>query len=293
MRPSVVVSLSRATFDLPGGTFHALVGGSPTARPLVFLHGFPDHPPTAARFLEQLGRTRRVIAPWLRGYSPSPLGGPYDLDRLAGDVIELIDALAGGPDPRVDLVGHDWGAVITYAVCGAVPERIRRAVTMAVPHPSTFLRMLATPAQARRSWYMGLLQLPGASWLVQRNDFALIDRLWHTWSPGFALEPEQRAELHACLAASMPAPIEYYRAMLRPLTTFRERTRRAAVTIGSPLLQLHGGQDRCILPPTNEDRARDARYFTERVVEVYPSHGHFLHVEAPEAVGMRVRDWLA
>src|SRR4029434_2045946 len=58
------------TFSLPFGEVHALVGGAVNARPLLFLHGFPDHPPTAVPFLEQLAETHRVVAPWLRGYAP-------------------------------------------------------------------------------------------------------------------------------------------------------------------------------------------------------------------------------
>src|SRR5205809_6184820 len=68
--------LTRTTFSLPLGEFHALVGGAVNARPLLFLHGFPDHPPTAVPFLEHLAETHRVVAPWLRGYAPSPIVGP-------------------------------------------------------------------------------------------------------------------------------------------------------------------------------------------------------------------------
>src|SRR5438105_756808 len=119
---------------LPGG-FHAIVEGDPEHSPLVWLHGFPDHPPTAAPFLRELARRHRVIAPWLRGYAPSPLDGPFDLETLARDVIAMIDAL-GAP---VDLAGHDWGAAITYAVCALAPDRVRKAITLALPHPLTFL----------------------------------------------------------------------------------------------------------------------------------------------------------
>ena len=45
--------LTLTTFSLPLGEVHALVGGAVNARPLLFLHGFPDHPPTAVPFLEQ------------------------------------------------------------------------------------------------------------------------------------------------------------------------------------------------------------------------------------------------
>jgi pimeloyl-ACP methyl ester carboxylesterase len=79
--------LTRTTFSLPLGEVHALVGGAVNARPLLFLHGFPDHPPTAVPFLEHLAETHRVVAPWLRGYAPSPIVGPYDLDTLAADTL--------------------------------------------------------------------------------------------------------------------------------------------------------------------------------------------------------------
>ncbi len=111
--------LTHTTFSLPLGEVHALVGGAVSARPLLFLHGFPDHPPTAVPFLEHLAETHRVVAPWLRGYAPSPIVGPYDLDTLASDALALIDRLDG----QVDLVGHDWGGMITYTVCAAVPCR--------------------------------------------------------------------------------------------------------------------------------------------------------------------------
>ncbi len=38
--------LTRTTFSLPLREVHALVGGAVNARPLLFLHCFPDHPPT-------------------------------------------------------------------------------------------------------------------------------------------------------------------------------------------------------------------------------------------------------
>lgn len=279
------MELERATFALPVGTVHALVGGAATARPLVYLHGFPDHPPTATPFLAALARTHRVVAPWLRGYAPSPRVGPYDLETLAADVTALIDALGG----EVDLVGHDWGGAITYVVCARSPARVRRAVTLAIPHPGAFLRSLAYSRQWRRSWYMALFQLPGAGFLAAARDLALIDRLWRDWSPGLTLDPARRAELHACLAASLPAPLAYYRAILRPLPTLVDRLRTADAKITTPLLQLHGADDGCIVAPV----AAEPRWFTEHVLEVIPNVGHFLHVEAPGPIAARVAAWLA
>ena len=257
-----------------GGDFCALSAGAPGKRtPLLWLHGFPDVPWTARGFLEHLAVDRSVVAPFLRGYAPSPLHGPYDAETIARDVIEMIDSI-GGP---VDLVGHDWGAVITYTVCARAPDRVRRTVTLACPHPRTFMRMLQDPAQLRRSWYTAFLQLPFAARIARARDFALIDRFWRTWSPNFVLDDERRAELHACLEKSWPAPIRYYRAQ-----------RFAGTRIETPLLQLHGADDGCIAPPS----VADAHRFRERVLEVVPNVGHFLHLEDPVGIARRISEWL-
>ena len=97
---------------------------------------------------------------------------------------------------------------ITYTVCAAAPSHVRRAVTLAIPHPATFMRSLAYSKQWKKSWYMGLFQLPGAEYLVRRRQLALIDRLWRAWSPSFTLDSARRDELHACLERSLPAPLE-------------------------------------------------------------------------------------
>jgi pimeloyl-ACP methyl ester carboxylesterase len=254
--------LTRTTYDLPTGRFHALVGGR--GRTIVFLHGFPDHPATAVPFLTELcQRGFRVVAPWLRGYAPSPLDGPYDLRSLAGDVRALIG------DDDVDVVGHDWGAAITYLLCREMP--VRRAVTLALPDLIPFLRQLRRPHQMVRSWYMAAAQLDVIG-------LRTIDFLWRRWSPGFSLDDARRRELHACLAQSLPAPLEYYRAFRRKLTdrAFITSLRRPLTT---PVLALHGAEDGCVLPP--------------RASEIVPGVGHFLHLEQPVAIADRITSWLA
>ena len=58
----------------------------------------------------------RCVAPWLRGYAPSTLEGPYDRQRVGDDLAELAEALC--PNAPAVLVGHDWGAAATYTAVG-------------------------------------------------------------------------------------------------------------------------------------------------------------------------------
>lgn len=226
-----------------------------------------------------------MLAPWLRGYAPSPRKGPYDLLTLVDDVVALIDAWS--PDLPVDLVGHDWGGVLVYLVSAFAAERVRCAVTLAMPHPKTFVRQLRTPHQLRASWYMALFQLPGSTWLAQRDDFAMIDRLWRTWSPGYTLPAADRAALHATLAASMPAPLEYYREARRHA---RKLLALDVPMVVNPLLALHGADDGCVLPPTIDDEELFGAPH-ERVI--VPSVGHFLHLEQPAQIADRIATFLA
>jgi pimeloyl-ACP methyl ester carboxylesterase len=257
----------------PDGTFRALRAGRAGAPLAIVAHGFPDHPPTFARVIEGLAAGGLdVVAPWLRGYAPSTLDGPYDIDRIARDLLAIADALGA---PRFALVGHDWGAVATYAACAIAPERLRATVTLAIPHPWRFRRA----AQLARSSYMLVLAAPGGAELARARDFAFIDALWRLWSPGFRLGDDDRRTLHACLAASWPAPARYYRAMLT--TPVGARRFGPAFRVDVPMLALHGADDGCV----------SAR--TARGSQIIAGAGHFLHLEAPDEVVARTLPWLA
>jgi pimeloyl-ACP methyl ester carboxylesterase len=256
----------------------------------IVAHGFPDHPPSFAPVIAGLAaRGLDVVAPWMRGYAPSTLAGPYDVDQLGLDLLAIARALAA--DRPVYLVGHDWGAIATYgALVHDADAAITAAVTLSVPHPIAFLRSLAKDGQWRRSWYMGLFQLPGAPALVRRGDFAFVDRLWRAWSPGYVLPAPARAALHACLAASWPAPLMHYRAIARPVGAARARIRRANVAITTPVLYLHGADDGCIAASAARGQERWLRALA---AETVPGAGHFLANEVPDLVVDRVAAWSA
>ena len=102
-----------------------------TGPAVLLLHGFPD-----SRFLwrYQLPALAaagfRVIAPDLRGFGDAPRPTavrPYRRPFLAADVLGLLDALGV---QRAHLVGHDWGAALTWRLAGSYPERFDRVVVL-------------------------------------------------------------------------------------------------------------------------------------------------------------------
>ncbi|MCP4907623.1 MAG: alpha/beta fold hydrolase, partial [bacterium] len=156
--------------------------------PLVLcLHGFPDNAGSFRHQLPALAEAGfRAVSVTLRGYEPSslPEDGDYSSEALTRDVIAWLDDLNVD---RAHLVGHDWGAAIAYTVGGESPERFHSLTTMAVPHSGRFLaEAMLHPKQLLLSWYMLFFQLRGlADYVVERNDYRFIERLWPNWSPGW------------------------------------------------------------------------------------------------------------
>ena len=55
--------------------------------------------------------------------------GHYTLDKLVGDVTNLIEALGY---QRATVVGHDWGGAVAWATALMRPEVVDRLIVMTV-----------------------------------------------------------------------------------------------------------------------------------------------------------------
>lgn len=267
-------------------------------RPLALcLHGFPDSAHTWRMLTPQLEAVGyRVVAPFLRGYAPSsvPADGRYQIAASALDAIALHDHFVG--DDRAVIVGHDWGAPITYTAANHAPQRWSKVVGIAVPPGPAFATSLLTSTdQMKKSWYMFFFQNPLSDMVVPADDLAFIDMLWNDWSPGYdATEDLALAKPSLRDPANLAAALGFYRAAFGTgyVDPGLDEMQSAGQAVPSqPLLYLHGANDGGI----GREVAESARTtVTDNVtIDIVDGTGHFLHLEDPATVNRRIIDFLA
>ena len=125
-----------------------------TGRPLLLLHGWPQHWYAWRKLIPLLAGSRRVICPDLRGFgwTDAPDEG-YRTADLAADAVALLDEL---DLDRVDVIGHGEGGRVGFELCLSHPGRVRRLVTLGSMHPYPSPRLLAP--HAWRYWWTPLVE---------------------------------------------------------------------------------------------------------------------------------------
>jgi pimeloyl-ACP methyl ester carboxylesterase len=114
-----------------GTTLHVRVGGSGPA--VVLLHGFADTGDMWAPLAAILAKDHTVIVPDLRGMglSAHPDTG-YTKKNEGRDIAGVMDALK---IDKADLVTHDIGNMVGYALAAQFPARITKWVVIDAPLP--------------------------------------------------------------------------------------------------------------------------------------------------------------
>jgi pimeloyl-ACP methyl ester carboxylesterase len=114
-----------------GTSLYARIGGKGPA--VVLLHGFGDTGDMWAPLAADLVKDHTVIVPDLRGMglSAHPDTG-YTKKNQATDIAGIMDALKV---QKADLVTHDIGNMVGYALAAQYPARISRWVVIDAPLP--------------------------------------------------------------------------------------------------------------------------------------------------------------
>ena len=266
-----------------GVRFHVAEAGE--GDPLVLLHGWPQNWWCWHRVIPGLvGSGFHLIAPDLRGYGWSErTSGGFEKENFAKDLIALLDAM--GLD-RVQLVGHDWGAMAGFMACIDTPDRFERYIALGIVHP--FREPDPRAALGLwRLWYQAVLATPVLGG-------QLVERV-----PGFLERVLRSATVRQ--EAFTDNDIEVYDQTLDPHTTVQ--TYRSFLT--HELMPMARGRwNRRLSVPTrlmvgdhDPVATRDTlggyeKYAEDMDVEVLDGVGHYVPEEAPDDVLRLARSFL-
>ena len=275
--------------DVNGVRLHYAKAGS-GEHLVVLLHGFPECWYSWRHQLVALSNQYTVVAPDLRGYnlSDKPDGASeYRVEKLVEEVAGLIRHLR---HEKAALIGHDWGAAITWAFALARPDMLWAAGALQVP-PTPVWRRNQTFAQFCASWYMFFFQLPWLpEFLMRRGNFALLARAMQTTTARSDVITDEDVDVYReswRRPGTLTAMVNYYRANV--LTRmFGKASPPKKVTV--PTLFIYGEKDMAVLPPTVANVASfvDAP-FTEHRIQ---NSGHWVQQEAADEVTGVIRRFL-
>ena len=132
-QPPPIDGVRRSFVDANGVRFHVTEAGPPDGRPVLALHGWPQHHWEYRDLLADPPPGLRIIAPDLPGYGWSgPAPHKWAKRDVAADVLALMDAM--GLD-RVLLLAHDWGAAAGYYMVLEQQDRFDGYLVCNMAHP--------------------------------------------------------------------------------------------------------------------------------------------------------------
>ncbi|NWG34418.1 MAG: alpha/beta hydrolase [Chloroflexi bacterium] len=272
-----------------GITLHVMQAGPKSGVPVMLLHGFPEFWYGWKNQIPALVEAGcRVIVPDQRGYnlSDKPKGVKnYRVDELVKDLLGLMDAL---DYEKVNLVGHDWGAVVAWTLAILHPQRLHRLGIMNVPHPAVMRRFLTHDLeQIRRSWHIFFFQLP---WLPERFMSAngwrgAVSALRgsskiHT----FTNEDIARYKEAWSQPGAMTSMINWYRAVIRHMPKLPKEPR-----VRVPTLMMWGMKDFAL---THRMARPSMDYVEEGNLILFPEATHWVQHDEAEAVNHYLVDFI-
>ena len=110
-------------------------GRENAGRPIVLCHGWPEHAYSWRHQVPALVASGfHVIVPNQRGYGRSSRPADvteYDIEHLTGDLVALLDHFGYA---NATFVGHDWGAMVVWALAQLHPDRVARVVNLSLAY---------------------------------------------------------------------------------------------------------------------------------------------------------------
>lgn len=282
--------------------------------PLVILvHGWPESWYSWRHQLRALADAGyHAVAPDMRGYGKSDKPAAvesYDIHHVAADLVGIVDAMG---ENSATLIGHDWGAIITWQAMLLHPKRFNALVAMSVPYsgrgPVSIVEGLR---QSLRDnfYYILYFQEPG----VAEKEFdadprAILSRLYLSpdsprekpvitdrkraaggWIPrlgapkglpSWLTQGDLDYYVREYTEAGFRGGINYYRNFHRNWETTPELS---GVKVSQPVLFIAGEKDTVIRGATAEALTASMQTSVAdlRGVIIFPNTGHWVQQERP------------
>ena len=278
--------------DNAGTKIHYVTIG-PDKQPLiVFVHGFPDFWYSWRNQIQAFSKDYQVVALDLRGYdlSDRPEGiENYKTPVLLGDIHAVIDAESQGR--KVILVGHDWGAALSWLFTGQNPDLVQRLVILSVPHPGAITKELLPwnhpIAQAGASAYATRFFAKGKGDHLTAEDLAY-----------WIVNPQIKSRyIEAFNRSSIPSMMSYYKANYTfsqfALNLFDPTMRKIYdAAIKCPVLHVHGIEETHALLSTLDLEKSWMENPDHLTIKIVPGVGHFIQAEVPDYLNRTISSWL-
>jgi len=251
---------------------------------VVLLHGYGETGDMWGPLAADLARTHTVIVPDLRGMGLSARAeSGFEKANEAEDIVGVMDALQA---PKADVVAHDIGNMVAYALAARHSDRVTKLVLMDAPVPGVgpWEEVLKNPLL----WHFRFGG-PDMERLVAGRERIYLDRFWNEFSanPAHFSEPSRvhYAQLYAA-PGRMHAGFRQFAAFDQDAVDNRAwLSRHGKITM--PVLAVGGGAS--FGPMMAAVVQAGAANVQERVV---PNAGHWLMEEQPGITVAAIHEFL-
>ena len=241
--------------------------------PVVLLHGFPFNRTLWRDQTEMLAATHRVVAPDLRGFGESAVGGEdaATMEEMARDVAALMDELR---IERAILGGLSMGGYVALAFCRLFSRRVR-ALVLADTRPQS-----DTEEGRRNRDVMARLALDEGMGAIAE---AMLPKLL---APATHMKnPQAVARVREMILSTKP---EAAAAALRGMAVRQDHTNWLQNVL-QPTLIVVGSEDQLTPPADSETMRGEIRGSRLEVIE---GAGHVSNVERPREFNQALTKFL-
>jgi len=266
-----------------GTTLHVRIGGRGAA--VVMLHGFGDTGDMWAPAAAALVKNHTVVVPDLRGMGMSmhPEQG-YTKKNQAVDIAGVLDALKIS---SADLVTHDIGNMVGYALAAQYPTRITKWVVIDAPLPG--IGNWEEIKQSPLLWHFNF-RGPDEERLVAGRERIYLDRFYNELSADPKKIDEATRQHYAALYArphAMHDAFEQFGAFNQDAIDNKALLAKGG-KLTMPVLALGGEKS------FGTAQADTLRFVATNVtMGIVPGSGHWIMDENPKATTALIVDFLS